>query len=121
VFLAWSPPDAVAAWLARGSLGPAAADQMHRPLERVRERATRSGCGTVGRKVDDVIALLARSPLDETLRAELTALLSRRRDEHAVLDAEPDRSYSVCSLIAPVCDAAGEVALAVTMDCCRRS
>jgi DNA-binding IclR family transcriptional regulator len=73
--------------------------------------------GLVGERSQEVELLLgqlARRPLDVALRARL-ADLTDLEDTSARVDAEPDRTYHVSNLQAPVFDADGGVALALTL------
>jgi len=117
VYLAWSPQAQVDAWLARGGHDVGDGERADAEAMMAPVRARGYVVGLVGERSQEVELLLgqlARRPLDVALRARL-ADLTDLEDTSARVDAEPDRTYHVSNLQAPVFDADGGVALALTL------
>ena len=107
VFHAWAAPDAVERWLARDPDGRAR--HLHL-LDVVRERGYSLGVGTEeGGRLLDALDAAAGPARIATLAAEMAA-------DYSVVDLDPDASYTVSAIAAPVFDADQRVALAFTVN-----
>jgi DNA-binding IclR family transcriptional regulator len=119
VFVAWSPPEAVDAWLLR--LGPDAPPDVigraRAALATVRARGYSVGLDADARvKLGRALAELAHEPRVQELRPVVDALVAELgHEEYALVELGPSRSYPVNHIAAPVFDSAGAVVLALTV------
>ena len=119
VFLAWEDEREVAAWLASaGSDVPAEAlERQHHALSAMRERGYSVGLEMeVREQLGEVIAGLADEPRDGRLRGSVETLIGELGHEGYHLDGfELGRKHKVSVIAAPVFDAQGGVALALSL------
>jgi DNA-binding IclR family transcriptional regulator len=109
VFVAWSPPEEIDEWLRR--VGSASSD-----LARYREAvaAVRARGYSVSLAAESRLAL--GRALGEPDRSEVRrAVEELAADEYLVSELEPSQSYRVSQITAPVFDANGTVALALSL------
>jgi DNA-binding IclR family transcriptional regulator len=121
VFFAWSRPDEVDAWLSRLDRRMQATARVHLPvtLAAVRERGysvtvespTRTEIGATLERLADRPREAPR--LRERL-AELAAALGE--EDYELVAIDPEETYDITTIVAPVYDTHGDVALAVTLN-----
>ncbi|MDI2127277.1 IclR family transcriptional regulator [Yinghuangia seranimata] len=121
VFFAWSAQEDVDAWLGRLDRRMQATARVHLPvtLAAVRERGysitvespTRTEIGATLERLADRPREAPR--LRERL-AELAAALGE--EDYELVGVEPDATYDITTIVAPVFDAHGQVALALTLN-----
>jgi DNA-binding IclR family transcriptional regulator len=117
VFLAWADDDEVDRWLAKDPSGSRSQAARHRAaldLARTRGYAL-AAASDVQRSFGDAASDLADVPGRRELRSELDELLAALAAGPYALDAlEPDRTYDVGVIAAPVFDVDGGVLAAIT-------
>jgi DNA-binding IclR family transcriptional regulator len=119
VFLAWSPHAAVEGWINRG-LGERAEppDRAHLidALGHVHDRgyAINLDGGPLTR-LRETLAELTCMPHDPVLRRLVTELVCSVGDDYELLEEQPDESYDVEVISAPVFAADGSVTFAITL------
>jgi DNA-binding IclR family transcriptional regulator len=105
VYVAWSDPETIEAYLRRGPARPSKAvrDRFRAHLGRVRDRGYAVALDTATRRrVGELAETLVEHP-SASGRRELEGLLRDLADEeYAVLDLAPGRAYPVVSVSAPV-------------------
>ncbi|WP_406288264.1 IclR family transcriptional regulator [Embleya sp. NBC_00896] len=121
VFHAWSAPEEVEAWLDRLDERVRGTARVHLPatLAAVRERGysitlespTRTRIGVTMERMAEHPREAA--PLRDRL-AELAAALGE--EDYELIAVDPDTVYDISTLVAPVFDAAGHVAVALTLN-----
>ncbi|NUU19997.1 MAG: helix-turn-helix domain-containing protein, partial [Streptomycetaceae bacterium] len=121
VFFAWSSPEEVDAWLSRLDRRMQATARVHLPvtLAAVRERGysitvespTRTEIGATLERLADRPREAPR--LRERL-AELAAALGE--EDYELVAVDPDATYDITTIVAPVFDSRGDVALALTLN-----
>jgi DNA-binding IclR family transcriptional regulator len=117
VFLAWSDPDRIDAWLARDAGAPSEREARHRAsLDLTRQRGyTVAAASEVQRAFGAAASDLADAPGREDLRSDLTDLLAAlAAGPYAVDGLEPGRTYDIGVVAAPVFDVEGEVVAAIS-------
>ncbi len=117
VFLAWSDPDRIDAWLARdpGS-SPESAARHRAILDLTRQRGyTVAAASEVQRALGAAASDLADTPGRDDLRSDLTDLLAAlAAGPYAVDGLEAGRTYDIGVVAAPVFDVDGEVVAAIS-------
>ncbi|GCD93270.1 IclR family transcriptional regulator [Embleya hyalina] len=121
VFHAWSPPAEVDAWLDRLDERVRGTARIHLPatLGAVRERGYSITLDSPTRtRIGDTLERMAEHPREAPLLrdrlAELVAALGE--EEYELIAVDPDTTYDISTLVAPVFDAAGRVAVALTLN-----
>jgi DNA-binding IclR family transcriptional regulator len=117
VFLAWAPEAEVERWLARDpSTSKAQARRRRAALELTRQRGYAVAASSeVQRSFGAAASDLADAPGRQQLRSDLTDLLAAMAEGHYAVEAlEPDRTYDIGVIAAPVFDVDGVVVAAVT-------
>lgn len=117
VFLAWAGEDEVGRWLLRDPGGPHDRSARHRAsLELVRQRGySIAAASEVQRSLGAAASGLADVPGRADLRSDLGELLAALAEGPYALDAlEPDRTYDIGVVAAPVFDADGAVVAAIS-------
>ncbi|MEU8139231.1 IclR family transcriptional regulator [Streptodolium elevatio] len=121
VFFAWSPPHEVDAWLGRLDRRMQATARIHLPvtLAAVRERGysitvespTRTEIGATLERLAD---RPREAPRLRDRLAELAAALGE--EDYELVGVEAEATYDITTIVAPVFDARGQVALAMTLN-----
>lgn len=119
VFLAWSAPEQVDAWLSR--LGPLADSEwvahLGHALSVVRERGFSVTVETGARvALGQAVHELAEEPRDSRLQAAVRSWVVELGSDYELLAIDARRSYRVATIAAPVFSPAGEVSLAITLN-----
>jgi DNA-binding IclR family transcriptional regulator len=118
-FLAWAPEPAIAHWLGQLAPSATAADRKRflRLLAAVRERGYALGLDSgPGVRLGRVLHALAEAPADRELGDQLPQLVRDLRSDYGVVDLDPAATYTVRTIVAPVFDGDGQVALALTVN-----
>ncbi|MCM3921658.1 helix-turn-helix domain-containing protein [Frankia sp. AiPs1] len=126
VHLAWAPPAAVDAWLARAG---EPVGRHRRVLDAVRERGYSVTADNALRwRLRDVVDQVAEAPTDPDPRRERDELLRTLAErDYEILDPDEAKSWPVGEICAPVFGRDGRVAVAVglvaaqTLDTARRA
>lgn len=121
VFLAWSDPREVEAWIRRvdrrARENAVTPEHLREALAVVARRGYSIGLEHERRaRLGAVVARLADRPHDQALLAELDAAVASFDDEYELLYPEPDRRYDVSFIAAPVFGADARVQLAITIN-----
>lgn len=121
VFFAWSPPHEVDDWLGRLDRRMQATARIHLPvtLAAVRERGysitvespTRTEIGATLERLAD---RPREAPRLRDRLAELAAALGEV--DYELVEVDADATYDITTIVAPVFDAQGQVALAMTLN-----
>ncbi len=137
VFMAWAPPEHVSDWLAHSPM-PEAIDGRRAAsmLAAVRTNGYAiSLASTTQRALGDAVLALTDDPRQTRLRTSLGALIAAvgREDEYELTAVDPERTYDISTIAAPIFDsdrrvlaaiaAAGfplGLAAAEVVDCARR-
>ncbi|MFI6983111.1 IclR family transcriptional regulator [Embleya sp. NPDC050154] len=121
VFHAWSAPAEVDAWLDRLDERVRGTARVHLPptLAAVRERGYSITLDSPTRtRIGGTLERMAEHPREAALLrdrlAELAAALGE--EEYELIAVDPDTVYDISTLVAPVFDAAGRVAVALTLN-----
>ena len=122
-FLAWDDAHEVDAWLARTATDLGASDSYRALLKGVRERGYSVGLEVKARERGrELTSEIAAKPRATHLRSELQSVLEEHAHGDSQLDSiEPGQSYSVAMIMAPIFDANGRAALALSMSGFRRN
>lgn len=120
VHLAWAPPDEVEDWLAKAPtpLTPEQRTKQLRVLDAVRARGYAVGLdlGTAHLDVNRMAENLADAPGREDIKQGIAALFERLSGTEYQLEAlGADEVYDIAMISAPVFDAQGRVAVAITL------
>jgi DNA-binding IclR family transcriptional regulator len=117
VFLAWESQREVDAWRERlwGRTDARERPDLDAGLPVVRERGYAVGLESDARvRLGEVLVELADHPKDPQLLEAVTRLVTELGDRYELLDIADDQTYDVVSIAAPVFEATGDVALAIT-------
>jgi DNA-binding IclR family transcriptional regulator len=118
-FLAWSDRGEVEAWLARAPAATAAAelDQYRAALSIVRRRGYSIGLEAEARRgLSDSLAHLADEPRAKGLKTAIAdSIAELGHSPYQLEHVDPDGTYDVSTIAAPVFDVAGDVVLTLTL------
>jgi DNA-binding IclR family transcriptional regulator len=118
VFLAWAPPADVEAWVQRAAdtLSAAELDEVRRSLEVVRARGYDIALEAPARRsLEEALAVQAGAPLDELRLSLEDAIAKLGHATYRILSVDPNRSYEVAMITAPVFGPDGDVLVALTI------
>ncbi|RVU20817.1 hypothetical protein EOT10_26040 [Streptomyces antnestii] len=129
VFYAWSPEGRTESWLRRldgvdERTREAVRAHMAGALAAVRERGYSVAVDGPARvELGGLLQRLAERPVDaDALRAHFDAVAAELAGSaYELLDIEPEREYTIATVVAAVHDSAGAVALALTVNGLRRA
>jgi DNA-binding IclR family transcriptional regulator len=120
VHMAWASPDEIETWL-NSAPTPLTTEQRAkhlRVLDAVRARGYAVGLdlGSAHLDVNRMAENLTDAPGREDLKRDIAALFERlSHADYQLEELEPDRTYDISMVSAPVFDAQGRVAVAITL------
>jgi len=117
LYVAWQPPEVIDRWLAGAGPDPEDQERYRRRLERARERGWSMSLAATrpeGELHDALRAYSAEDLTPERQRA-IEQQIRQLADAYEPVELEPDVRLDVQSLVAPVRDADGEVALVLRL------
>jgi DNA-binding IclR family transcriptional regulator len=119
VFMAWSEPAEIEAWIARGE-GPGFAidrARIARELAQVRQRGySLFYYANAGYQPAEALEHLAGKPDDPARQEMVRSAMAAFGREWELIEPEPGRRYDVSNAVAPVFNAQGRVQLALVMN-----
>ncbi len=118
VFMAWTPPEHVDDWLAHTPMPEGIDDRrVAAMLAAVRSNGYAiSLASTTQRALGDAVLALTDDPRQTRLRTSLGALIAAvgRENEYELTAVDPDRTYDISTIAAPIFDSARRVLAAIT-------
>ncbi|HEX7094266.1 MAG TPA: MarR family transcriptional regulator [Acidimicrobiales bacterium] len=120
VHMAWATPAEIEEWLNRSPtpLSPEQVEHQLRVLAAIRRRGYAIGLdiGDAHIHVNEVAAELVDSPRREELRKTIVQILDElARTPYQLEELDPDATYDISMISAPVFDPQGRVAVAITL------